>query len=117
MTAGLDETISDGSWEKLEEQARENEQLSLQLVVPKAYLESEIGKLKELGLLSEKNGLYQSDIVILTKNSADARHKANEDRLKESAAYIKAAFTRCSIRCSMNLKAWAFTGAICRSIS
>lgn len=29
MTAGHDETISDGSWEKLEEQARENEQLSL----------------------------------------------------------------------------------------
>ena len=65
------------------------EELSLQLGVPAAYLESDLKKLLEYGLL-KKNGMsYQSNIVIITKKELEAIRKHNEADLKKTAGKIR----------------------------
>ena len=66
------------------------EQLSLQLGVPTAYLEDELRKLEEYALVKKKGIAYQSNIVILTKKELSAIKKFNEKDLKEIADGIKA---------------------------
>lgn len=68
------------------------EQLSLQLGVPTAYLEDEIRELAEYELLTEKNGFYLTNVMIQTKNAILDRFKAKEDVLKETAEKIKTFF-------------------------
>lgn len=65
------------------------EQLSLQLGVPTAYLEDDLAKLTEYGVLTEKNGCYQSSIVILTKKELSEISKANESSAKKMVEFIK----------------------------
>lgn len=68
------------------------EQLSLQLGVPTAYLEGEIQNLIDFELLSEKNSFYLSNVMIHTKKAMQARFQAKETELKETAEKIKAFF-------------------------
>lgn len=68
------------------------EQLSLQLGVPTAYLEDELKNLVEYELLSEKNGFYLTNVFIQTKRAMSQRFQAKADQLKEAAAKIKAFF-------------------------
>lgn len=65
------------------------EQLSLQLGVPTAYLEDEIQNLVDYELLAEKNGFYLTNMIIQTKSAMSERFKAKEDMLKETAEKIK----------------------------
>ena len=66
------------------------EQLSLQLGVPTAYLESDVKKLLEYGLL-EKSGLgYRSGIVIITGKEMEAVRNFSEAGLREAAGRIRA---------------------------
>lgn len=70
------------------------EQLSLQLGVPTAYLEDEIKNLSEYELMTEKNGLYQTNVLIHTKREIDARFQAKADMLKETVGHIKTYFEK-----------------------
>ena len=65
------------------------EQLSLQLGVPTAYLEDELKKLEAYDLVKKKGITYQSNIVILTKKELDAIKKYNEKDLQEIADGIR----------------------------
>ena len=64
------------------------EQLSMLLGVPTAYLEDEIRKLIECELLTEKNGFYLTNVIIHTKKEIAARAQAKEPALKGIAAAI-----------------------------
>ncbi|MBQ8967807.1 sigma-70 family RNA polymerase sigma factor [Ruminococcus sp.] len=44
------------------------EQIALQLGVPTAYLEDGLKKLTEYGLLTEKNGFYQTNVPVITND-------------------------------------------------
>ena len=65
------------------------EQLSLQLGVPTAYLEADLKKLLEYDLLKKKGLAYQSNIVILTKKELEAVDRFNEADLKEIAGTVR----------------------------
>lgn len=65
------------------------EQISIQTGIPTAYLEEEIKKLLEYDLITESNGYYQSNIVVITKNEVNGIAKANEPSVKEIAEYIR----------------------------
>ena len=65
------------------------EQLSLQLGVPAAYLESDLKKLMEYGLLKKSGMAYQSSIVIVTKKELEAIGKYNETDMKKNAGMIR----------------------------
>ena len=65
------------------------EQLSLQLGVPTAYLEDDLKKLVEYDLLKKRGMSYQSNIVILTRKELDAINKYNEADLKKTADTIR----------------------------
>lgn len=65
------------------------EQLSLQLGVPAADLESDLEKLLEYDLLKKEGMAYQSNIVILTKKELEAIRSYNEADLKETAGRIR----------------------------
>lgn len=74
---------------------RQNEeQLSLQLGVPTAYLEDEIKNLLDYELMTEKNGSYQTNVLIYTKREIDARFQAKADMLKETIGHIKNYFEK-----------------------
>ncbi len=66
------------------------EQLSLQLGVPTAYLEDDIKKLVKYGLLTEKNGFYQTGVPIITKEVYGEIGRANKDSVSRIADLIKA---------------------------
>lgn len=68
------------------------EQLSLQLGVPTAYLEDELKNLAEYELISEKNGFYQTSVMINTKRAMTERFRAKEELLKKAAEQIKGFF-------------------------
>ena len=65
------------------------EQLSLQLGVPTAYLENDISKLVEYGVLDKRNGYYRSNIIILSKKELTEISQANEKAVSETADFIK----------------------------
>lgn len=65
------------------------EQLSLQLGVPAAYLESDLEKLLEYDLLTKSGMAYQSNIVIVTKKELEAIRKHNEADMRKNAGLIK----------------------------
>ena len=65
------------------------EQLSLQLGVPTAYLEEDLKKLLEYDLLKKKGLAYQSNIVIITRKELEAVRRYNEADLKEIASGIR----------------------------
>lgn len=68
------------------------EQLSLQLGVPTAYLEDELRNLLEYELLAEKNGFYLTNVMISTKRAMNERFQAKAELLKEAAGKIRAFF-------------------------
>lgn len=68
------------------------EQLSLQLGVPTAYLEDELKNLAEYDLLDVKNGFYLTNVMINTKRAMTERFQAKAELLKEAAEKIKAFF-------------------------
>lgn len=70
------------------------EQLSLQLGVPTAYLEDELKNLAEHELLTEKNGYYLTSVMINTKRAMTERFQAKKDSLQEAALQIKDFFER-----------------------
>ena len=65
------------------------EQIALQLGVPTAYLEDDLKKLKEYGLIIEKNGFYQCNVPIITKEVFDEISKANKGDVKKIAASVR----------------------------
>ena len=65
------------------------EQLSLQLGVPTAYLEEDLKKLLEYDLLKKKGLAYQSNIVIIPRKELEAIDRFNEADLKEIAGGIR----------------------------
>lgn len=67
------------------------EQIALQLGVSTAYLEDNIKKLTEYGLLTVKNGLYQTDVPIITNDVFDDIAKVNSTAVSEIADKINAA--------------------------
>lgn len=73
---------------------QDEEQISLQLGVPTAYLEDELKNLLEYELLTEKNGFYLTNVIINTKLAMTERFQAKEDTLKEAASQIKAFFEK-----------------------
>ena len=70
------------------------EQLSLQLGVPTAYLEDELKNLLEYELLTEKNGFYLTNVIINTGRAMTERFQAKADLLKEAAGKIRAFFEK-----------------------
>ena len=66
------------------------EQLSLQLGVPTAYLEDALKKLLEYGLLKKKGLAYQSNIVILTGKELEAIDRYSRTGLEKTAGGIRA---------------------------
>ena len=66
------------------------EQLSLQLSVPTAYLEDALKKLLEYDLLKKKGLTYQSNIVIITGKELDAIDRHNRTDLEKTAISIRA---------------------------
>lgn len=68
------------------------EQLSLQLGVPTAYLEDEIRNLAEYELICEKNGFYLSNVMISTKRAMDERFRAKSEALKKAADRFESFF-------------------------
>ena len=70
------------------------EQLSLQLGVPAAYLEDELKNLLEYELLTEKNGFYLTNVMINTGRAMAERFQAKAALLKEAAGKIKAFFEK-----------------------
>ena len=73
-------------YEKLTE-----EQISIQLGVPTAYLEEHINKLLDYGLLTKSKTVYSSDIVIITKQELTEIRSANEKAIRKTSDYIKSA--------------------------
>ncbi|SEK99133.1 RNA polymerase sigma factor [Ruminococcus albus] len=68
---------------------RQNEeQISLQLGVPTAYLEDDIRKLVKYELLTEKNGFYQTNVPIITKETLDEITRANKQAVGEITKYL-----------------------------
>ncbi len=65
------------------------EELSLQLGIPAAYLESDLKKLLEFDLLKKSGMSYQGNIVIVTKKELEAIRKYNEPDLKNAAGRIR----------------------------
>ncbi len=54
------------------------EQIALQLGMSTVYLEDELNKLLEFDLLTEKNGIYQSNVPVITKEAfADMKNAIN----------------------------------------
>lgn len=70
------------------------EQLSLQLGVPTAYLEDELKNLAEYELLTEKNGFYLTNVIINTERAMTERFQAKADLLKEAAGKIRDFFEK-----------------------
>ena len=66
------------------------EQLSLQLGVPTAYLEDALKKLLEYDLLIKKGLAYQSNIVIITGKELEAIDQYNRTGLEKTATAIRA---------------------------
>ena len=66
------------------------EQLSLQLSVPTAYLEDALKKLLEYDLLKKKGLTYQSNIVIITGKELEAIDRYNRTDLEKTAGNIRA---------------------------
>lgn len=66
------------------------EQISLQLGVPTAYLEDDLKTLSEYDLICEKNGFYQSNVPIITKDVMDEIFRKSSSELKEAAESIRA---------------------------
>lgn len=64
------------------------EQISIQTGIPTAYLEDELQKLLHYGLLTEKNGFYLSDIVILTKKELQDITKAIQKPMDTTIDYV-----------------------------
>ena len=66
------------------------EQLSLQLGEPTGYLEDDLKKLTEYGLLTKKGLTWQGNIVIITKKEIDAIGRYSGEGLDKAAAEIRA---------------------------
>ena len=66
------------------------EQLSLQLGMPTAYLEDALKKLLEYDLLKKKGLTYQSNIVIITGKELEAIDRYNSSDLEKDADGIRA---------------------------
>ena len=66
------------------------EQLSLQLGVPTAYLEDALKKLLKYELLKKKGLTYQSNIVIITRKELEAIDRHNQDDLEITVGKIRA---------------------------
>lgn len=64
------------------------EQIALQLGVPTAYLEDELKKLIEFGLLNVKNGFYQTNVPIITNEIFDEIEKANKTAVADISKQI-----------------------------
>lgn len=65
------------------------EQISLQLGVPTAYLEDDIKELVKYGLLNEKSGLYQTNVPIITHEVFDDLARKNEQILRDMTEDIR----------------------------
>ncbi|MBR4622430.1 MAG: sigma-70 family RNA polymerase sigma factor [Ruminococcus sp.] len=82
-------------WDKFDSRLRQNilmacyynkqneEQIALQLGVPTAYLEDDIRELVKYDLLTEKNGFYQTNVPIITKETFDEITRANKQAVRE----------------------------------
>ncbi len=66
------------------------EQMSLHLGVPTAYLENALKKLLEYDLLIKKGLAYQSNIVIITGKELEAINRYNKTDLEKTAGTIRA---------------------------
>ena len=64
------------------------EQIALQLGVPTAYLEDELKKLTECGLLTVKNGFYQTNVPIITNDIFAEIEKANKTAVSDISKLI-----------------------------
>lgn len=64
------------------------EQIALQLGVPTAYLEDELKKLTEYGLLTVKNGFYQTNVPIITNDVFAEIEKANKAAVSDISKLI-----------------------------
>ena len=64
------------------------EQIALQLGVPTAYLEDELKKLVEYGLLNVKNGFYQTNVPIITNDIFAEIEKANKTAVADISTHI-----------------------------
>ncbi len=90
-------------WGKFDSRLRQNimmacyyskqneEQIALQLGVPTAYLEDDIRELVKYGLLTEKNGFYQTNVPIVTNEIFAEIRKANNCAVKSIAESIRSA--------------------------
>ncbi|MBQ8922133.1 MAG: sigma-70 family RNA polymerase sigma factor [Oscillospiraceae bacterium] len=65
------------------------EQLSMLLGVPTAYLEDELRKLTEYELMTEQGGFYLTNAQVQTKRAAAERFRAKEAALRGAAARIQ----------------------------
>lgn len=65
------------------------EQISIQTGIPTAYLEEEIKKLIEADIITESNGFYQSNILVLTKDELSEIAKANEPVTRKIADFVR----------------------------
>ena len=84
-------------WDKFDSRLRQNimmacyyskqseEQIALQLGVPTAYLEDDIRELVKYDLLTEKNGFYQTNVPIITKETFDEITCANKQAVGKIA--------------------------------
>jgi RNA polymerase sigma factor (sigma-70 family) len=82
-------------WDKFDSKLRQNilmacyyskqseEQIALQLGVPTAYLEDDIRELVKLDVLTEKNGFYQANVPIITKETLNEITRANKQAVGE----------------------------------
>ena len=64
------------------------EQIALQLGVPTAYLEDELKKLTECGLLNVKNGFYQTNVPIITNDIFAEIERANMTSIEDISTQI-----------------------------
>ena len=64
------------------------EQIALQLGVPTAYLEDELKKLTEYDLLNVKNGLYQTNVPIITNDVFTEIENANKSAIADISRQI-----------------------------
>lgn len=65
------------------------EQISIQTGVPTAYLEEDLNKLIEYGLLEECNGFYSTNAIIITAKSQNEMANKNKKSVSETVNFIK----------------------------
>lgn len=65
------------------------EQISIQTGVPTAYLEEDLNRLTECGLLEENNGYYSTNVVIISAKAQNEMANKNKKSVSETVDFIK----------------------------